>query len=110
MSVEGVADMSVSGETAPSGNRRAWIEIKWPHCWSRRMEFWNWRALVGVAMMVDLAPWVAKSLAVSIMGIWWPPPTKGKKSISTLGAALESMMQRETDRQRENLNCEAVRT
>jgi hypothetical protein len=54
--VKPVADMPASGGTAPSGNRRAWMEIWRPICWSRRMEFWNRGALLGVAVMVDLAP------------------------------------------------------
>ncbi|KAE8008000.1 hypothetical protein FH972_004550 [Carpinus fangiana] len=68
------------------------MEIWRPICWSRRMEFWNWVAVVGVAKMVDLTPWDANTLAVSIIGIWWPPPTKGKKKISkTAGAPSDSM-------------------
>ena len=48
--------------------------------------------------MVDLAPWAAKSRAMSIIGIWWPPPTKGKKHISTLGASEAIESQREKER------------
>ena len=41
-------------------------------------------------MIVDLAPWEAKSLAMSTIGIWWPPPPEGKKNISTV-RVFESM-------------------
>jgi len=46
--------------------------------------------------MVALAPWKAKTLAMSIMGIWWPPPTNGKKNIST-GGEFESVVAERMD-------------
>ncbi|CAL5333740.1 unnamed protein product [Camellia sinensis] len=46
---------------------------------------------MGMVMTVALTPWEAKILARSIMGIKWPPPTNGKKNISTLPAS-ESMV------------------
>jgi hypothetical protein len=49
------------------------------------MDVWKERECFGVVIMVALAPWEAKTLAMSIMGIWWPPPTNGKKNISTGG-------------------------
>lgn len=79
VSVKGPADISGSGCGAPSGNGRTWIVIGWPESWSRTTAFWKLRALVGAAIRVDLAPWEAKTLAMSIIGIWWPPPTNGKK-------------------------------
>lgn len=37
-----------------------------------------------------------KTLAMSIMGIWWPPPTNGKKNIST-GGEFESIVAERMD-------------
>lgn len=63
-----------------------------PDCWSRVIEFLKCGAFEGVARIVDVTPCDANTLAVSIIGIWWPPPTKGKNNISTervLGSMLE---------------------
>lgn len=90
MSVWGEADMSTSDMSRSPGNWRVWMEIGQPEFWSRRMELSKESAWFGVAMMVAFTPWEANVLAMSIMGIWWPPPTKGKKKIST-GAGFNSM-------------------
>ncbi|PON82026.1 hypothetical protein TorRG33x02_221430 [Trema orientale] len=86
VSVKGAADISGSGIGAPSGSRREWMVMGRPESWSRTTAFWKLRALDGAAMRVALAPWEAKTLAMSIIGIWWPPPTNGKKYIS-IGAS-----------------------
>ena len=52
--------------------------------------FWS------VVIIVALAPWEAKTLAMSIMGIWWSPPTNGKKNIST-GGEFESIVAERMD-------------
>ncbi|KAE9447157.1 hypothetical protein C3L33_20928, partial [Rhododendron williamsianum] len=62
-----------------------------PRVRSRLMELWKTAASLGMARMVDLTPWVEKRRARSIMGIKWPPPTKGKKKIESL-AASDSMV------------------
>lgn len=88
VSRKGPADMSVSVMSA----ERLWMVMGRLDCWSRVMEFWKWRMVEGVASIVDVAPCDAKILAVSIIGIWWPPPTKGKKNILTelvLGFMME---------------------
>jgi len=60
------------------------------------MDFRKERECFGVVIMVALAPWKAKTLAMSIMGIWWPPPTNGKKNIST-GGEFESVVAERMD-------------
>ncbi|KAH8498495.1 hypothetical protein H0E87_017417 [Populus deltoides] len=60
------------------------------------MDFRKERECFGVVIMVALAPWKAKTLAMSIMGIWWPPPTNGKKNIST-GGEFESIVAERMD-------------
>lgn len=77
--------MSVSAISTLSDSSRTWMEIGRPDSWSRWMDVWKERECFGVVIMVALAPWEAKTLAMSIMGIWWPPPTNGKKNISTGG-------------------------
>lgn len=91
MSVEGVADMEESGETASFGRLRTRMVIGRLMLWSRRMELRKRRALAGVVVrIVALAPWEEKTLAISIIGIWWPPPINGKKYMTT-GVSDESM-------------------
>ncbi|KAI6701366.1 hypothetical protein NL676_015690 [Syzygium grande] len=77
------ADMSELGGSEPGGNSREWMEMGRPESWLRAMEHWKERALLGAATMVDLTQWEARRQARSIMGTWWPPPTEGKKNIST---------------------------
>lgn len=63
-----------------------------PEFWSPSMDFCKDEAEDWEARMVDLAPWEAKTRAMSTIGIWWPPPTKGKKYISTVGDDGEEAM------------------
>jgi hypothetical protein len=60
------------------------------------IDFLKERECFGVVIIVALAPWEAKTLAMSIMGIRWPPPTNGKKNIST-GGEFESIVAERMD-------------
>lgn len=73
-----------SWRVASGGSSRAWKLMSRPDCWSLAMDFWKTVMSFGMVIMVALTPWDAKSLARSIIGIKWPPPTNGKKNISTL--------------------------
>lgn len=67
--------------TVSEGNlrmRRSISTLK--HCLSRSMMDWKRERLHGVVTMVVFIPRLAKSLAMSSMGIWWPGDMKGKKN------------------------------
>lgn len=81
------------------------MEIGRPDCRSRRMEFWKLRECFVVVMIVEMAPWDANILAMSMRGIWWPPPTKGKKNISTGDDSEESMDTEEEEETEIGLLC-----
>ncbi|KAH7833352.1 hypothetical protein Vadar_005401 [Vaccinium darrowii] len=57
-------------------------------CRSQAMVDWKTKVSFGTARMVDLTLWVEKRRARSIIGIKWPPPTKGRKKIESLGASV----------------------
>ncbi|KAI5577036.1 hypothetical protein BDE02_09G086700 [Populus trichocarpa] len=64
-----VADMSVAAMSTLSDSSRTCLEMGRPDFLSRVMDFLKERECFGVVIIVALAPWEAKTLAMSIMGI-----------------------------------------
>lgn len=92
VSVNGGADMSVVLMAEESGGGlRVWMWIWRPDSWSLLMELWNTAASFGMERITEAAPWEAKSLERSIIGIKCPPPTNGKKKMWTCCRDWEAM-------------------